>query len=165
MLISLRSNFPALMIKRVILKSIVIGTVIGTTIGLVSQSAQAADSLWLLCDDGKLAVNLLEHRNGMDGNVQKRAITITLLLGSNIFVGELDTTSQDASNPRKVSLSSISTGDKSSFSGTITIDLDYSNPNQKKVLFLNGNLRLQSDLNRKLKINSQLQCKEMQSNL
>jgi hypothetical protein len=144
-------------------KLIILVTIIGTTIGLLSQTAQAADSLWLLCDNGELAVNLLEHRNGVEGNIQKRAISITLLKGNNIFAGKLDTTKQNAKNPRRVSLSSSLKGDKSGFIGKMAIDLDYSNP--KKVLFLNGDLRFPSDPNRKFKINSQLQCKEMQSNL
>jgi hypothetical protein len=145
------------------MKLIILVTIIGTTVGLLSQSAQAADSLWLLCDNGELAVNLLEHRNGVKGNVQKRAISLTLLKGNNIFSGKLDTTKQNAKHPRRVSLSSILKGDKSGFIGNMVIDLDYSNP--KKVLFLNGDLRFQSDPDRRFKINSQLRCKEMRSSL
>ena len=141
------------------MKSIILVTIIGTTIGLLSQNAQAADSLWLLCDNGELAVNLLEHRNGVDGNVQKRAISLTLLKGNNIFSGEIDTTKQNAKNPRRVSLSSVLKGDQSYFIGNVAIDLDYSNP--KKVLFLNGNLKFQSEPDRMFKINSRLYCKEM----
>jgi hypothetical protein len=149
--------------KEFFVKLVILVTIIGTTIGLLSHSVQAADSLWLLCDNGELAVNLLEHRNGVEGNVQKRAISLTLLKGNNIFSGKLDTTKQNAKSPRRVSLFSILKGDKSSFIGKIAIDLDYSNP--KKVLFLNGDLRFSSDPDRRFKINSQLQCKEMRSNL
>jgi hypothetical protein len=163
MLVLLDPKFAPCTIEGVFLKSIILGTIVGTTIGLLSQTAQAADSLWLLCDNGELAVNLLEHRNGVEGNVQKRAISLTLLKGNNIFAGELDTTKQNAKNPRRVSLSSTLKGNKSSFIGNIAIDLDYSNP--KKVLFLNGDLRLPFNPGRRFKINSQLQCKEMRSNL
>jgi hypothetical protein len=147
------------MIKGVFLKSIILGTIIGTTVGLWSQSVQASDSLWLLCDNGKLAVNLLEHRNGVVGAVQKTALSITLLNGNYVFTGELDTTNQNAKKPRRVLLSSIVKDDRSRFIGNISID--YLEP--KMILFLNGNLRLGGAPDLNLKINSQLQCKEMRS--
>ena len=53
---------------------------------LLSAKGFAADSTWLLCDNGKLAVNLLEHR-AADG--MGRVTSLLLLLGANLFKGEL----------------------------------------------------------------------------
>jgi hypothetical protein len=139
------------------LKSILLGSIIVTTVGLWSQSVQAGDSLWLLCDNGELAVNLLEHQDGMVGAVQKRALTITLLKGNYVFNGKLDTSNQNAQKPRRVTLTSIEKGDRSRFVGNISID--YLDP--KMVLFLKGNLRLRGAPDINFKIDSQLQCKEM----
>jgi hypothetical protein len=141
------------------LKSIILGSIIATTVGLWSQNVQAADSLWLLCDNGKLVVNLLEHRNGIVGTVQKTALSITLLNGNYVFAGKLDTTNQNAQKPRRVTLASVVKGDRSRFIGNISID--YLDP--KMILFLKGNLRLQGAPDLNLKIDSQLQCKEMRS--
>ena len=112
-----------------------------------SLPTQAADSLWLLCDNGHLAMNLLEHRSA-DG--RGRITSLSLLFGSNIFSGRLSNT-----NSGKVLL--ITTPKvKNNFNGDVVVD--YS----KKAIVLKGILNLNGS---RFKINTQLECKEMSSNL
>jgi hypothetical protein len=130
-------------LKDFFLKSIVLGTVLNA----LSLPCRAADSQWLLCDNGKLALNLLEHRSA-DG--QGRITNFTLLLGANIFLGQLTDTNSD-----KVILSSPSK-DKSSFRGDVAVN------HQKKIVLLNGTLNLSGNL---FNLRTQLKCKELRSNL
>jgi hypothetical protein len=118
-----------------------------TILGLLNLSCRAADSLWLLCDNGNLAMNLLEHRSA-DG--QGRITSLMLLLGANAFSGQLTDT-----NSGKVFLDSSPKG-KNKFNGSVAIN--YS----KKVVSLNGTLSLGGD---RFNINTRLQCKELRSNL
>jgi hypothetical protein len=130
-------------IKELFLKSIVFLS----TFNSLNLPSQAADSRWLLCDNGKLAMNLLEHRSG-DG--QGRTTDLILLLGSNIFRGQLANTDLD-----KVILSSLSQ-DKSSFRGEVAVN------HQKNLVSLKGTLNLSGNL---FSIKTQLKCKELRSNL
>jgi len=54
-------------------------------LSLTALNSHAADSTWLLCDNGSLAMNLLEHRNGADG----RATDLALIYGTHILKGQL----------------------------------------------------------------------------
>jgi hypothetical protein len=116
-------------------------------LGLWCLPSQAADSLWLLCDDGHLAVNLLEHRSA-DG--QGRVTALSLLLGNNTLSGQLNN-----KNSGKVILVGTPKG-KNNFNGDVAVD--YS----KKVIVIKGLLNLNGG---RFKVKSQLQCKEMRSNL
>jgi hypothetical protein len=51
---------------------------------LVSNVSLAKDSYWLLCDDGGMALNIYEHRSGMED----RKTDLTLIFGSHVFTGE-----------------------------------------------------------------------------
>jgi hypothetical protein len=130
-------------IKELFLKLIVLLS----TLSSLSLPSQAADSRWLLCDNGKLVLNVLEHRSA-DG--QGRATDLTLLLGSNVFRGQLINTDLD-----QVILSSPSQ-DKSSFRGDVAVN------HQKKLVSLKGTLNLSGNL---FSIRTQLKCKELRSNL
>lgn len=125
------------------IKSIVLTTILT----LWSLPSQAADSLWLLCDDSHLAMNLLEYRSA-DG--RGRITSLNLLLGRNTFAGRLNNT-----NSGKVLLVSTPKG-KNNFNGNVAVD--YS----KKVIVLKGLLNLNGS---RFKVNTQLECKEMRSNL
>jgi hypothetical protein len=127
----------------VLIKSIALAIMLG----LWCLPSQAADSLWLLCDDGHLAMNLLEHRSA-DG--QGRVTALRLLLGSNTFVGQLTNT-----NSGKVLLVGTPKG-RNNFNGDIAVDY------AKKVIGLKGLLNLNGD---RFKVKTQLKCKEMRSNL
>ena len=121
--------------------------VLAIMLTLWSLPAYAADSLWLLCDNSHLAMNLLEHRSA-DG--RGRVTSLNLLLGSNTFAGRLNNT-----NSGKVLLVSTPKG-KNNFNGNVAVD--YS----KKVIVLKGLLNLNGS---RFKVNTQLECKEMSSNL
>lgn len=122
-------------------------TISVTTLYAFSLPGQAADSRWLLCDNGNLALNLLEHRSA-DG--QGRATALTLLLGANVFSGQLN--NADAG---KVILSSLARN-QGSFRGDVAVN------HQKKLASLNGTLTLSGNL---FNIRTQLKCKEMRSAL
>jgi hypothetical protein len=128
---------------KVLVKSIILATIFSFS----SLPCQASDSLWLLCDNGKLAMNLLEHRSA-DG--QGRVTSLTLLLGMNNLSGQLTNTDSGkvllTSNPKN----------KTSFNGNVAVN--YS----KKVVSLNGILKLSGE---RFSINTQLQCKEMRVDL
>ncbi len=118
-----------------------------TTLYVLSLPSQAADSRWLLCDDGNLVLNLLEHRSA-DG--QGRATALTLLLGANVFSGQL--TNTDAG---KVILSSLPKN-KGSFRGDVAVN------HQKKLVSLNGTITLSENI---FNLRTQLKCKELRSAL
>lgn len=80
-------------------------------IAVLSSSAWAADSTWYLCDNGTLAVNLLEHR-AANGN--GRAFSVALMFGANLVQGEVDA-GDDNSGTANI------TSSKNSFSGTISL--------------------------------------------
>ncbi len=137
------------------MRSIAIVTTVGTMVCLLSLPARALDSTWLLCDNGTLAVNLLEHRNGVQGNISKRTVSIALIFGMNIATGELDNTYGGETSSGKILLTSTPKN-QSKFSGNILVNY------AKAVVSLNGTLTLSGS---PYPIRTQLQCKEMQSKL
>jgi hypothetical protein len=126
-----------------LIKSIALTTILT----LWSLPTYAADSSWLLCDDSHLAMNLLEHRSA-DG--RGRVTSLSLLVGSNTFAGRLNNTTS-----AKVLLISTPKG-KNNFNGNVAVDY------AKKVIVLKGLLNLNGS---RFKVNTQLECKEMSSNL
>jgi len=121
--------------------------IIGIMLSFLSLPAMASDSLWLLCDNGNLAMNLLEHRSA-DG--QGRVTSLSLLLGINNFSGQLTNT-----NSGKVFLTSTPK-DENNFIGDVAVN--YS----QRVISLKGTLNLTGS---RFNINTQLKCKEMRPNL
>jgi len=108
------------------------------------MGAAARDSSWLLCENGKLAVNTLEHRSG----ATSRQTDIALIYGANILTGVVKDTSKGP-----VSLS----GGGSSFKGTVEVDYgdDYR-------LTIKGRLILADE---KFNISYVLPCKELEGEL
>jgi len=114
---------------------------------LVENPVQASDSLWLLCDNSHLALNLLEHRSA-DG--QGRVTSLSLLLGVNIFSGQLNDT-----NSGKVILKSIAKN-KSNFIGYLSVNYSQETVSLKGILDLTDG---------RFNINTRLKCKEMRPDL
>ncbi|MBP9680826.1 MAG: hypothetical protein KBD76_05440 [Bacteriovorax sp.] len=114
---------------------------------LFSFNSSASDSTWLLCDNGHLAANIVEHRSH-DG--LGRVTSINLILGMNVFNGELH--DADSGHVLMPSLSMARSG----FAGDVNID--YS----KSTFSLKGILRLD---NERFVIESELNCKEMSVDL
>jgi hypothetical protein len=110
--------------------------------------SQAADSSWLLCDDGNLALNLLEHRKTGD----TRETSLRLMLGEHSCIGILDNINPSNINSGNIFLR----GNSTRFKGYIAIDYT------KKIVDLIGNLRL-FDSNYPVK--TKLKCKELQSSI
>jgi len=115
--------------------------ILGIALSLLSLPALASDSIWLLCDNGKLALNLLEHRSA---NGTGRVTSLNLLLGMNIFSGQLNNTDSG-----KVYLTSTN-GNNGHFKGNVSVNYP------QETVYLQGTLYL-TDSN--LKINSKLHCK------
>ncbi len=110
-----------------------------------SSAARAADSTWLLGDNGKIAVSTHEHRAGAG-----RATSVTLIYGVHLLVGELKDTD---SGP--ITLREISDGEEdkaNNFKGQITVDYE------RTRVTLAGNLDLGAGPQ---KINFRIGCKEM----
>jgi hypothetical protein len=122
--------------------------IIGIMLSFLSLPALASDSLWLLCDNGSLAMNLLEHRSA-DG--QGRVTSLILLYGVKTFSGELTNT-----NSGRVFLTST-LKDENNFIGDVTVNY------AQRVVSLRGVLELAEE--RRFSINTQLKCKEMRSKL
>jgi hypothetical protein len=118
---------------------------------------QAKDSLWLLCDNGKMALNLHEHRAGLG-----RAISFSLLFGGYTLTGDLinanqsiDQKTSEVTDYGKVVLRG-NPKYPSNFKGEIAVNYT------KEVVSLNGVLNLQGE---RFNIKYQLQCKELRSEL
>jgi hypothetical protein len=105
----------------------------------------------MLCDNGKLAVNLLEHRDEGHGQLGKRTVSIALIFGMNIATGELDNIYSDETSSGKILLVSTPKN-QSKFSGNIVVNY------QKAVVSLNGTLTLSGSPN---PIHTQLRYKGM----
>jgi hypothetical protein len=97
----------------------------GAFVLLMSVASQAADSTWLLCNNGSLVINSLERRDGGSN----RATNIKMLMGLHIFEGELK--NADSGN---VVLKGKSSQDF--FVGTV--NFDYNN----KILSIKGGLKI-----------------------
>ncbi|MEA9358209.1 hypothetical protein SHI21_18385 [Bacteriovorax sp. PP10] len=109
-----------------------------------TTSVLAADSSWLLCK-GKIdlegskmniVINSVEHRAGMDdeGN-DKRVNDITLIMGTRLIVGQLDT-----SNDMNGAVALATTDGASKFDGIVMFD--YTKP----TMILRGKLVIDEEL-------------------
>ena len=107
---------------------------------LLAGSAQAADSKWLLCDDGGLALNILEHRNEGDHGL----IDLALIYGNHVLLGELKGNEGDVI---------LKGGNKKRFKGHVKITY------ADRVVTVNGSLLLSGELSSP--VNAQLKCKEL----
>ena len=113
---------------------------------LVSVSAVAADSTWLLCNNGALAVNSVERRAGIDD----RSTNIKLMLGVHLFSGELKNTDSGPVLLKGKSSQDVFTG---------TMNFNYTN----NILTLKGTLKIDGQ---PFAIPAQrLSCKQMHPNL
>lgn len=108
--------------------------------GLLAGSVQAADSQWLLCDDGGLALNLVEHRLG----AEERVTDLALIYGSHILLGELKGNEGDVV---------LKSANKKKFKGHVKIIY------ADKVVTVNGSLLLAGKISSP--VNAQLKCKEL----
>lgn len=108
-------------------------------------SAQAADSTWLLCDNGSLAVNALEHRNGPDG----RATDLALIYGTHILKGQLINADRGT-----VLLDGSETDAEKTYRGTVAVDY------KKNTIALRGTLSL---YNTPIAVKAVLKCKVMKN--
>jgi len=102
---------------------------------LMATGAKAADSLWLLCDDDGLVLNLYEHLN--------RKTELTLIFGQHQFTGALE---------KKVNL----LGKTGKFKGRIVPT------NHNKSVAVNGLLYFGGE---SYPVNALLKCKTMESKL
>jgi hypothetical protein len=119
--------------------------ILAFVLALGSLSAQAADSTWLLCDNGSLALNVLEHRAGASG----RATSLTLIYGMHIMKGELVNADAGA-----ISLDGSEPGAVKTFNGNISISY------QKNAVVLSGAMDLYGTPTR---VRTQLKCKVMKN--
>jgi hypothetical protein len=111
-----------------------------------SYPSHAADSSWLLCDNGHIAVHAVEHR-GKDG--ASRVSSFSLIAGMHVLSGDLK---KDKTSGYIV-LSSIKSGDKeTSFDGDINVDY------AKLKLTLKGDFQFNGN---KFKLDTKLSCKTM----
>lgn len=106
---------------------------------LMSSGAKAADSLWLLCDDDGLVLNLYEHRSGGEN----RKTELTLIFGQHQFTGALE---------KKVNLQ----GKTGKFKGRIVPT------NHNKSVAVNGLLHFGGE---SYPVNALLKCKTMENKL
>ena len=120
-----------------------------TTIALLtlSTSAFAHDSKWLLCQDGKLALNVYEHRQGGDS----RQTNLTLIMGSWQFNDQVE--SDFTGKPISVMLTGTPE-DENDFVGTVAIDYATGNG----VVTLKGVINL---VGSKYPVEAKLVCNEL----
>jgi hypothetical protein len=109
----------------------------------MATAARAADSAWLLCDNGKVALNVYEHRATAD----TRATDLTLLHGGHTLAGKLVNSDSGA-----VALK----GGPATFKGTATVDYAGNR------VVLKGKLALAAG---RFDIDAELACKEMDGHL
>jgi len=110
----------------------------------LSSAAFAADSTWLLGDNGNLAVSTLEHREG-DG----RATSVTLILGMHLLTGHLS--DADSGQIILTEIGSAKSGGYK-FKGSISVDYGAS------TITLKGKLDMAGATD---DINAVFKCKEM----
>jgi hypothetical protein len=139
--------------KKFLVQSIILSNIVS----FLTLPCQAKDSLWLLCDNGKMALNLHEHRAGLG-----RAISFSLLFGGYTLTGDLinanqsiDQKTSEVTDYGKVVLRG-NPKYPSNFKGEIAVNYT------KEVVSLNGVLNLQGE---RFNIKYQLQCKELRSEL
>jgi len=105
----------------------------------LTSSVWAADSQWLLCDDGGLALNVVSHRLG----AEEKLTDLALIHGSQILLGELKGDEGDVV---------LKSADKKVFKGHVKI--------KDKLVTVNGSLLLSGKISSP--VNAQLKCKEME---
>ena len=119
---------------------------VGTLVSLAA--AFAGDIAWLLGDNGKVAVNVFEHRSGMG-----RAIGVTLIYGSFFLQGELHDT-----NSGKITLVSSDPQPEGRYTFTGTISVNY----EKSQVTLKGTMTEGSPAHAEIeRINSIIKCKRL----
>lgn len=110
---------------------------------LFSPFARGADSAWLLCDNGHIAVHYVEHRS-KDG--AGRVNSFSLVAGLHILTGDLK-----GKTSGHLYLSDTADSD-TDFDGDVSVDY------AKQRLSLKGDLRLNKV---KLPLDMKLTCKKM----
>jgi hypothetical protein len=110
---------------------------------LCSSWAGAADSAWLLCDNGHIAVHCVEHRS-KDG--AGRVNSFSFIAGLHVLFGDLKNRSSG-----HIVLSS-KPANETNFDGEISVDYT------KQRLTLKGELQLNG---KKVDLDSKLSCKKM----
>jgi hypothetical protein len=113
---------------------------------LSSSVAEARDSTWLLCSNGGLALNVLEHREGVDS----RASELTLIYGAHVYQGQLLGTEAGS-----VLLSSYSSRN-SSFRGNVALNF------MSKTAVVRGSLSINGET---FTIRERLSCKVLEGKL
>lgn len=97
---------------------------------LMLVSSFAKDSVWVLGNNQKVAINVFEHRVGAD----KRAAEITLIIGSWFLSGQVKDSGQGYANPAPVTLKTKD----ATFKGTISVDFSKNKVTLKGKLTLIG---------------------------
>ena len=111
-----------------------------------SPSAEARDSTWLLCDNGGLVLNVLEHRVSIDD----RTSELTLIYGAHVYEGQLFGVYEG-----DIKLTSRHSKD-SKFDGQLVLNF------AKKEALISGNLFINGE---KFAISDRLPCKELEGKL
>jgi hypothetical protein len=124
------------------MKTYLIGIIVGI---LMAVSSFAKDSVWVLGNNNKVAINIFEHRVGSD----KRAAEVTLIMGSWLLTGKVKDNGQGYVNPAPVTLTTKS----GNFKGTISVDFSKSKVTLKGTLTLDGE---------PFTLNEVIPCKELQ---
>lgn len=83
-------------------------------LGILASNAWAGDSTWYLCDNGKFALNLLEHRS-TDGS--GRAFSVALMYGAHVLQAEINVGDSNFGTAK------MTTGNDS-FDGTVSLGLE-----------------------------------------
>jgi hypothetical protein len=111
---------------------------------LIPVSSYAKDSVWILGNNNKVAINVFEHRVG----AEHRAAEVTLIMGSWFLNGQLKDSGQGYANPTPINLTTKS----GSFKGTISVDF------AKNKVTLKGTLTLDGE---PIPLNEVIPCKEL----
>ena len=111
-----------------------------------TTAAEARDSTWLLCDNGGLVLNVLEHRVSIDD----RTSELTLIYGSHVYEGFLFGTYEG-----EIKLTSARSKG-SMFDGRLALDFAKNTATIRGDLFINGE---------KFAISEKLPCKELEGKL
>jgi hypothetical protein len=122
--------------------SILLSTVAAAALCVFGSFAEARDSSWVLCENGSLVVNALEHR----ADASTRSTSYALIFGARILKGELPESQSKVTLDEKTKL-------PSTFKGTIVMSEDMSSVTLKGPLVLDGQAYEQIDVT--------LPCKQM----
>ena len=97
--------------------------------GFGTQIAAAGDSSWVLCENGSLVVNALEHR----AENSTRSVSYAMIFGARVLKGELH-----ESKTRVVLVEDPRARTRSYFKGALEMPGDMSQVRVKGVLVLDG---------------------------